>query len=84
MRTRQARGQIGTARAILRQKKPSWTQVLTGQGAATSAWQVFEPLTYSGGMPLYALIDKNGVLQYAGTGGGFALPEINAALAKLR
>ncbi len=75
--------QVGTARAILRQQKPPWVQVLTGQGTATSAWQVFAPLADCGGMPLYALIDRNGVLRYAGTGGGAALPEVKAALAKL-
>lgn len=76
--------QMGTARSILRQQKPLWAQVLTGQGTATSAWQAFAPLTDSGGMPLYALIDQDGALRYAGTGGGAELPEVNAALAKLR
>ncbi|MEP6540106.1 MAG: hypothetical protein ABJF23_32565, partial [Bryobacteraceae bacterium] len=71
------------ARAILRQQKPEWAQVLTGQGMATSAWLVFAPLTYSGGMPLYALIGRDGVLRYAGTGGGSQLPELKAALEKL-
>jgi thiol-disulfide isomerase/thioredoxin len=75
--------QAGAARAILQQQKPRWAQVLTGQGTATSAWQVFESLTYAGGMPLYALIDRSGVLRYAGTGGGTELPEVKAALAKL-
>lgn len=75
--------QAGTARGILRQQKPPWAQVLTGQGEATSAWQVFAPMTYSGGMPLYALIGQDGVLRYAGTGGGSALPELTAAIAKL-
>ena len=74
--------QAATARAILRQQKPPWAQVLTGQGAGTSAWQAFAPMTDSGGMPLYALIDRDGVLRYAGTGGGAALPEVQAALAK--
>ena len=75
--------QADTARAILRQQRPPWAQVLTGQGVGTSAWQVFAPMAYSGGMPLYALIDRDGVLRYAGTGGGSALPELTAAIAKL-
>lgn len=77
-------GAAGTARAILQREKPLWSQVLTGQGTATSAWQVFAPLTDSGGMPLYALIDREGVLRYAGTGGGSELPEVKAALAGLQ
>ena len=75
--------QMGSVRAILRQQKPQWAQVLTGQGTATSAWLAFAPLSKYGGMPLYALIDQNGVLRYAGTGGGTELPEVKAALAKL-
>lgn len=75
--------QADAARAILRQQKPQWAQVLTGQGPATSAWLAFEPLSDSGGMPLYALIGPDGVLRYAGTGGGPGLPEIKAALEKL-
>jgi len=61
---------------VLRREKPPWTQVMTGQGEATSAWQIFGPLSKYGGMPLYVLIDANGVLRYAGTGGGPGLPEI--------
>ena len=75
--------QIGSARAVLRQQKPQWAQVLTGQGTATSAWQAFSPLSDSGGMPLYALIGRDGVLRYAGTGGGPELPEVKAALERL-
>jgi hypothetical protein len=64
--------QAKAARAILRQQKPLWAQVLTRQGTATPAWQAFAPLTDSGGMPLYAPIGQDGVL-----------PEVKAALAKL-
>jgi len=68
---------------ILADQKPHWSQVVTGEGEGTSAWQVFEPLTYAGGMPLYVLIDTGGVIRYAGTGGGIRLPEVHAALEKL-
>src|SRR6185295_10741454 len=65
--------QTEIAHRILRQQKPTWEQMMTGQGLATSAWQVFEPLTAYGGMPLYVLIDVKGVVRYAGTGGGTEL-----------
>ncbi len=77
-------GQIPAAREILRELRPAWPQVLTGQGAATSAWQVFQGLSYAGGLPVYVLIDSNGVLRYGGTGGGPELPEVKAVLGKLR
>jgi thiol-disulfide isomerase/thioredoxin len=75
--------QIPLAQKVLQQQKPLWEQMMTGQGMATSAWQVFEPLTAYGGMPLYVLIDEKGVVRYAGTGGGTELPEVRTALAKL-
>ena len=63
---------LETARRILREQKPSWQQVMTGQGEGTSAWKVFEPLTDAGALPLHVLIDASGVLRYAGTG----MPEV--------
>jgi thiol-disulfide isomerase/thioredoxin len=74
---------VSSARAVLSRKRPAWPQVVTGQGVATSAWQAFQSLSYAGGLPVYALIDERGVVRYAGTGGGPALPEIKAALAAI-
>ncbi len=71
------------ARAVIREHNPSWPQVLTGQGIATSGWQEFQSFTDSGSMPLYALIDRWGVLRYIGSGGGTKLPEIHRALREL-
>jgi thiol-disulfide isomerase/thioredoxin len=74
---------VSSARAVLSRNRPAWPQVVTGQGVATSAWQAFQSLSYAGGLPVYAVIDEGGVLRYAGTGGGPALPEIKAALAAI-
>ncbi len=45
---------------------PPWTQVMSGIGTADATWQIFQSLTKDGSLPLYVLIDENGIIRQAG------------------
>jgi thiol-disulfide isomerase/thioredoxin len=45
---------------------PPWTQVQSGIGTADPTWQVFQSLSNGGSLPLYVLIDENGIIRQAG------------------
>jgi thiol-disulfide isomerase/thioredoxin len=45
---------------------PPWTQVVSGIGTADSTWQIFQSLSKDGSLPLYVLIDENGIIRHAG------------------
>jgi thiol-disulfide isomerase/thioredoxin len=61
---------IETARKIVKDRGLTWPQVMTGQGAADQVWKTFGSMSQIRmAIPLYVVVDRDGVLKYAGTGG---------------
>lgn len=59
---------VEKARRIISDYKINWPQVMTGEGRENKLWKLFRSET-KGGIPLYALVDSEGLLQYYGRGG---------------
>lgn len=65
---------------VVKEHNLSWPQVITGKGNKDPIWQMFGNIRERKlSIPLYALIDSNGVLKYAGNG-GLNLEELKQAL----
>jgi len=58
---------LDAARRVAEAHEMPWTQVMSGKGLNDPAWMMFRAL--DGGMPLYVLIDREGVIRYSGSGG---------------
>lgn len=58
------------ARQIIRDYRLPWPHVMTGRGEADSVWKIFGAIGGNRlGIPLYVLVDAEGRLRYAGSGG---------------
>jgi thiol-disulfide isomerase/thioredoxin len=58
------------ARQIINDYQLKWPQVMSGQGQADPLWKTFGGLENNQlVIPLYVLVDRKGVLRYAGNGG---------------
>jgi thiol-disulfide isomerase/thioredoxin len=62
---------IPMASKIIKDRGLTWTQVITGQGAADPVWKTFGSMSgfHLMEIPLYVVVDAEGILRYAGTGG---------------
>src|SRR5262245_18861948 len=61
---------VAAAREIIKDRSLTWNQVITCQGSADPVWKMFGSMNrVRMGIPLYVVVDRNGVLKYAGTGG---------------
>ena len=59
----------GAARKILAERQLPWTQVLLSGGLMDPVWQMFRSIGGGHGAPYYVLIDPDGIVRYAGSGG---------------
>jgi thiol-disulfide isomerase/thioredoxin len=58
------------AQQIIEQYQLVWPQVLTSKGAADSVWKTLGGIAQNQlAIPLYVLVDRNGLIKYAGNGG---------------
>jgi thiol-disulfide isomerase/thioredoxin len=57
---------VTAANRILRENDLPWPAVLSGKGLADPIWRTFQDGT---GIPLYVLVDREGVVRYRGSGG---------------
>lgn len=58
------------AHQVIKEYKLTWPQVATGQGEGDPLWKVFGSMSNNGlSVPLYVLVDSNGIIRYAGNGG---------------
>jgi thiol-disulfide isomerase/thioredoxin len=58
------------ARKVIISQKLAWPNVINGLGEADPLWKVFGSTGDNRlSIPLYVVIDKNGVVRYAGNGG---------------
>jgi thiol-disulfide isomerase/thioredoxin len=61
---------LSAARQVIKEYKLTWPHVATGQGERDPLWKVFGSMSNNGlAIPLYVLIDGNGIIRYAGNGG---------------
>jgi peroxiredoxin len=68
------------ARQIIKDYGLKWPQVMSGSGEADPVWKTFGGMSGSSfAIPLYVLIDRDGKIVYAGSGGD-DLSELIAAL----
>jgi thiol-disulfide isomerase/thioredoxin len=73
---------IATARKIIKDRGLTWTQVMTGEGTAGRIWKAFGSMTgIEMTIPLYVIVDRDGVLKYAGSGGD-DLSELRSKIVK--
>jgi thiol-disulfide isomerase/thioredoxin len=57
------------ARKLLAERKLPWPQVLLAKGLTDPIWQMFRSIGGGHGAPYYVVIDPDGLLRYAGSGG---------------
>jgi thiol-disulfide isomerase/thioredoxin len=58
------------AREVIKEHKLAWPHVASGLGERDPLWKVFGSMANNGlVIPLYVLIDANGIIRYAGNGG---------------
>lgn len=71
------------ARQIASEYGLTWPQVANGQGERDPLWKMFGSMSNNGlVVPLYVLVDANGLIRYAGNGGDH-LVELRARLKEL-
>jgi thiol-disulfide isomerase/thioredoxin len=70
---------VTAANKILRENDLPWPTVLSGEGLADPVWRTFQDGT---GIPLYILVDREGVIRYRGSGGD-KLEELQTAIRQL-
>ncbi|MCA1607436.1 MAG: TlpA family protein disulfide reductase, partial [Acidobacteria bacterium] len=59
------------AHQVIKEYRLEWPHVATGLGEKDPMWKVFGSMSTNGlAIPLYVLVDSNGVINYAGDGGG--------------
>jgi len=71
-------GAIASARKVVATHEMPWPKIMSGKGLNDPLWMMFESLEHS--MPLYVVIDRQGVVRYSGSGGN-ELVDLRAALA---
>jgi thiol-disulfide isomerase/thioredoxin len=71
-------GAIAAARKVLVSHDMPWPKVMSGKGLNDPLWMMFQGLDHS--LPLYVVIDPQGIVRYSG-GGGENLAELRTALA---
>jgi len=72
--------EIPAANKVLREHALPWPSVLSGKGLNDPVWMLFQALGHS--LPLYAILDRQGIVRYSGSGGE-KLVELRNALEKL-
>jgi thiol-disulfide isomerase/thioredoxin len=71
------------ARQVAKEYGLTWPQVANGQGERDLLWKVFGSMSNNGLIvPLYVLVDANGIISYAGNGGEHLL-ELRARVKEL-
>ena len=70
---------VKAANKILRENNLPWPAVLSGKGLADPIWRIFQD---GMGIPLYVLVDRDGVVRYRGSGGG-NLGDLRTAIGEL-
>lgn len=70
---------IPAARKVIAAHDMPWPKVMSGKGLNDPLWMAFRGL--EGSMPLYVLIDREGIVRYSGSGGD-KLTDLRAAIVK--
>lgn len=71
------------ARQIVKEYELTWPQLASGQGEGDPLWKVFGSMSNNGlSVPLYVLVDRNGIISYSGNGGEHLL-ELRAKVKEL-
>jgi hypothetical protein len=74
---------VEMAKKIINDYNLLWPVVISGKGQADPFWKVFGGIGLNRfSVPLYILINENGIIQYAGSGGN-DLAELKEELFKL-
>ena len=61
---------LPTARQVIKEYELTWPHVATGRGEGDPVWKVFGSMSNNGlAIPLYVLVDADGIIRYAGNGG---------------
>lgn len=70
---------VTAAKKVLRENALPWPTVLSGKGLADPVWRTFQG---GSGIPLYVLVDREGVIRYRDSGGN-NLEDLRAAIQRL-
>jgi thiol-disulfide isomerase/thioredoxin len=68
---------IPAARRVIASHDMPWSKVMSGKGMSDPLWMMFQGLDHT--MPLYVMIDREGIVRYSGAGGE-KLTELRAAV----
>jgi thiol-disulfide isomerase/thioredoxin len=69
---------VAAARKLLAENALPWPKVMSGQGLSDPVWGMFQAMEERS-LPLYVVIDRDGVIRYSG-GGGDQLVDLRAAV----
>jgi thiol-disulfide isomerase/thioredoxin len=72
---------VAAARKVLSENDLPWPKVMSGKGLADPVWGMFQAME-ARSLPLYVMVDRDGVIRYSGSGGE-RLAELRAAIEKL-
>ena len=71
---------FAAARKVLAKSELPWPEVMSGKGLGDPVWGMFHAVE-SKSLPLYVVVDRDGVMRYEGSGGE-DLAELRAAIEK--
>lgn len=75
--------QLPQARQVIKEYELTWPQIASGRGEGDPLWKAFGSMSANGlSVPLYVLVDSNGIITYAGNGGEHLL-ELRAKVKEL-
>jgi thiol-disulfide isomerase/thioredoxin len=72
---------LAAARRVLSEHDMPWPKVMSGKGVTDPVWMMVQSVEERS-LPLYVLVDRDGVVRYASSGGE-QLKELRAAIRKL-